>query len=85
MRLSEEVIELTKETAVACLVVFFKTAFVFGQKATDQILQSNISEAIKSELQAAKVYAEGRVIRIDINGESIVEDIHELINFKIRN
>ena len=34
---------------------FFKVAFVFGQKATDEIMESNITEIIKNELQAAKV------------------------------
>jgi hypothetical protein len=35
---------------------FFKVAFVFGQKATDIILKSNISENIKNELNSAKVH-----------------------------
>ncbi|WP_284653258.1 DUF3788 domain-containing protein [Flavobacterium terrisoli] len=64
---------------------YFKTAFVFGQKATDQILESTISETIKNELRAAKAYAEGRGIRIDIKDKSMVEDIHQLITIKILN
>ena len=62
---------------------FFKVAFVFGQKATDAILESNIAEAIKNELQAAKVYAEGRGIRIDIKDSKTTEDILKLIAIKI--
>ncbi|MFN3969620.1 DUF3788 family protein [Flavobacterium sp.] len=62
---------------------FFKVAFVFGQKATDAIMESNISESIKSELQAAKVYAEGRGIRIDIKDSKTTEDILKLIAIKI--
>ncbi len=64
---------------------FFKTAFVFGQKATDKILESNISESIKSELKATKVYAEGRGIRIEIKDESLLQDIEKLIEIKIQN
>lgn len=64
---------------------FFKVAFVFGQKATDQILESTISASIKKELMAAKVYAEGRGIRIDIKDKSGIGDIHHLIQIKIRN
>lgn len=62
---------------------FFKIAFVFGQKATDAILESDISETIKTELQAAKVYAEGRGIRIEIKKEDLLKDILKLIAIKI--
>jgi hypothetical protein len=63
---------------------FFKVAFVFGSKATVAIMESPISESIKSELQAAKVYAEGRGIRIEIKDESWLEDILNLIEIKIK-
>jgi hypothetical protein len=33
---------------------FFKAALVFGQKATDEILKSNIAENIKAEIQKCK-------------------------------
>ncbi len=38
---------------------YFKGAFVFGQKATDIILASTITDSIKTELEQAKKYAEG--------------------------
>jgi hypothetical protein len=63
---------------------FFKVAFVFGQKATDVIMESNISESLKKELQAAKVYAEGRGIRIEIKDEIWLKDILNLIEIKIK-
>ncbi len=62
---------------------FFKVAFVFGQKATDVILKSQIADSIKTELQAAKVYAEGRGIRIEIKDELLLNDILELIDCKL--
>ncbi|OFX35261.1 MAG: hypothetical protein A2X08_07430 [Bacteroidetes bacterium GWA2_32_17] len=64
---------------------FFKVAFVFGQKATDEIIKSNISENIKSELLNAKLYAEGRGIRIDIRDKAILNNIFKLISIKISN
>ncbi len=64
---------------------FFKVAFVFGQKATDHILKSGISENIKAELRNAKVYAEGRGIRIDVNDGALTDDIKKLIAIKISN
>lgn len=62
---------------------YFQVAFVFGQKATDAVVQSNVSHAIKSELSAAKPYAEGRGIRLDIKDDTIVNDIKELVDIKI--
>lgn len=62
---------------------FFKAAFVFGRKATDVIMESGISDIIKAELQAAKVYAEGRGIRLEIRDESLAKDILSLIAVKI--
>jgi hypothetical protein len=64
---------------------YFKVAFVFGQKATEQIMRSGVSEAIKTDLQAARLYAEGRGIQIEVKNKKILKDIHELINIKISN
>lgn len=64
---------------------FFKVAMVFGQKATDEIMASNVSASIKAELQNARVYAEGRGIRIDINDESMLDDIRKLVAIKLSN
>jgi len=62
---------------------YFKVALVFGQKATDSIMKSTISDAIKKELEAAKVYAEGRGIRIEIKDEMLIRDIKKLIDIKL--
>ena len=62
---------------------FFKIALVFGQKATDAIKDSQVNISIKSELASAKVYAEGRGIRIDIIDETIMMDLKTLIDIKI--
>ena len=62
-----------------------KVAFVFGQKATDAVLKSDIADSIKNELMAAKPYAEGRGIRIPVTNESQINDIKRLITIKISN
>jgi hypothetical protein len=62
---------------------FFKVGFVFGQKATDEILKSKIAESLKSEIKNAKVYAEGRGIRISVNNDSLLTDLQMLISSKI--
>ena len=64
---------------------YFMVAFVFGQKATDIILQSGISDEIKSELENARVYAEGRGIRLTVKNENHLNDIKKLIEIKISN
>jgi len=62
---------------------FFRVAFVFGQKAVDKIMDSTISEAIKTELQAARVYAEGRGIRIEVKKKKVIKDISAMIDIKL--
>ncbi|BAX81658.1 DUF3788 domain-containing protein [Labilibaculum antarcticum] len=63
---------------------YFKVGFVFGQKASDQIMASDINSAIKEDLAAAKKYAEGRGIHILATKESL-SDIKTLIEIKLAN
>lgn len=62
---------------------FFKVAFVFGVKAMNEILASDISEIIKTDLQNARVYAEGRGIQIEVKDDSNLTDIKKLIEIKL--
>lgn len=64
---------------------FFWVTMIFGQKATDQILASDISPNIKEELIYSRVYMDGRVIRLDINDNSLINDIKKLVEIKIAN
>jgi len=64
---------------------YFKVAFVFGQKATDIVLASDIIPEIKTELMQARKYAEGRGIRIDIINNLRIPDIKKLIEIKLAN
>ncbi len=61
----------------------FLTAFVFGGKAFEAILSSEVSEQIKSDLEVAKVYAEGRGVRIPVPDRTILKDIFSLIDIKL--
>jgi hypothetical protein len=62
---------------------YFKVAMVFGQNATNSILQSEVNDHIKKELKNAKPYAEGRGIRIDIKDAKLLSDIKKLRTIKI--
>jgi hypothetical protein len=63
---------------------YFKAALVFGQKATDEVMDSKVNNVIKEELSNAKAYAEGRGIRIDVDKKN-VKDILTLIDTKLSN
>jgi hypothetical protein len=58
-------------------------AFVFGGRAFEAILKSDVSEQIKSDLEGAKVYAEGRGVRIPVPDKSMLKDIYSLIDIKL--
>lgn len=64
---------------------YFNTAFVFGQKAFDQIMDSSIRESIKTDLQKARKYAEGRGVRIEVRDASVLPDIRQLVEIKLAN
>lgn len=64
---------------------FFKAGFVFGQKATDEILESDITEYLKNEIRYARVYGEGRGIRIEVKDNALLTDLKKLITIKISN
>ena len=61
----------------------FMVALNFGQEAFKNIMASNISEEIKHSLESAKVYAEGRGIRIEVKNQKPLKDISQLIDIKL--
>ena len=63
---------------------YFKVAFVFGQKTTNEIMGSEISDDIKTELANARVYAEGRGIRIEIKDTRVLDDVKKLVVMKLK-
>jgi hypothetical protein len=64
---------------------YFNVSLVFGRKATDEVMASPVSVEIKAGLESAKVYAEGRGVRIDVKDEQVTEDVKLLIAIKMRN
>jgi hypothetical protein len=63
----------------------FLVSMVFGKKATEEAFAANISAKIISIIDSAKVYAEGRGFRIEIEGPEFLPDIIKLIEIKLRN
>jgi hypothetical protein len=64
---------------------YFMVAFVFGNKAMEEILNSNIRDSIKEDLKNARKYAEGRGLRIEVKDSEIIEDIIKLVEIKLSN
>jgi hypothetical protein len=64
---------------------FFKIGLVFGENATKEALNSTISKDVKTIIESAKVYGEGRGFRIDVRHKEILGDIKKLITIKLTN
>ena len=64
---------------------YFRITFVFGEKAFKVIMDSDLSAELKSELEGARKYAEGRGLGINVDGPAYMEDIKKLIRIKIEN
>jgi hypothetical protein len=62
---------------------YFNASFVLGEKATNTVLERDISSDIKKVIQDAKVYAEGRGFRIKVATPAMISDIKQLIDIKL--
>lgn len=62
---------------------YFRASMVFGAKATEAALTSDISPEIKQTITEAKVYAEGRGFRVDVKNAKVATDIKKLIDLKL--
>lgn len=61
----------------------FTVGFVFGDRAVNAVMNSNLNETIKNDLQNARKYAEGRGISLVINDNSQIETVLQLIRIKL--
>ena len=64
---------------------YFVIAFVFGDRAVEAVVKSQLPETIKNDLQNARKYAEGRGIRFEIRDGRELESVLQLIRIKIEN
>lgn len=62
---------------------FFKASFVLGARATAVILESDIPEDIKTAIAAAKVYAEGRGVRIEVKHIRTLQSVIKIARVKL--
>ncbi len=64
---------------------YFRVAFVFGDKVISKIAKSSLPANIIEELLAAKKYAEGRGISIEVKSQADVKNVIQLLEIKIGN
>lgn len=62
---------------------FFKVAFVFGEKAIEEVKKSAINSNLIEELIAAKKYAEGKGIRFSVSTKDETLDALEFLRVKL--
>jgi hypothetical protein len=62
---------------------FFKTTFVFGDKAAQLVFNSNLPANIRNALKIAQKYMEGRLIVLEVKNEADLNIILELIQIKM--
>jgi hypothetical protein len=63
----------------------FMGGFIFGEKATEEVMRSRLPERLKQELSASRKYAEGRGLRVEVRSRADAEAVKELVGIKIRN
>jgi hypothetical protein len=64
---------------------YFRAAFAFGEKACQAILASEMPETIKDELRTAKVYVEGRPLRLTVKTPTELTLLKQLVDIKVNN
>ena len=64
---------------------YFRTAFTFGDKASEIVFNSELPEVIKKDLFETKKYAEGRTIQVEVKNEIDLNNILKLIQIKLAN
>ena len=60
----------------------FRVAFVFSEKAVEAIAAGGFAEPLITELQAARKYAEGRGLRIEVGSDADVRTVVALAKIK---
>ena len=62
---------------------YFRLSFAIGGKAYNEILNSTVPNFIKQQLTEAKVYVEGRPLRLEIRTKEDIQPIKEIVRIKL--
>ena len=61
----------------------FDISFVFGDKAVEKITEGDFPDVVKKDLIAAKKYAEGRGLRLNVSSDELCDTILDLAEIKL--
>jgi len=61
----------------------FRISFIFGDKAVNSIMKSNVTDETKKSLKEARKYAEGRGLSFEVYDNKHLDDIQKLIKIKV--
>lgn len=64
---------------------FFSVVITLGKKAVAESQHIGLPSEIRSEIENAKEYAEGKSIRIDVSSEKNIIPIIQLVAMKMKN
>lgn len=64
---------------------YFRIAFIFGNKAYQKIMDSNLPDYIKQLLTESKVHMEGRSLQLEIRNIPDAMPLQELVKIKLAN
>ena len=64
---------------------YFRIAFVFGDKAVEEVESSPLPATLAKELKNAKRYAEGRGLRLEIRKKADIKNVVTLVAIKVHN
>ena len=64
---------------------YFMVGLVYGNKATETAMNSDLQQDIKELIKSARVYAEGRAFRVEVKSVDALEDLKNLIVIKMDN
>lgn len=57
--------------------------FVLGERAVEEVLNSDVKDEIKKLLKEAPVYMEGRSIQIELNNQIDLKNIETILKIKL--
>lgn len=62
----------------------FEVTVVLGQRATDAALAGRVRPELHTAIRSAKAHAEGRSVRIVVNGKEDLAGVEELVAVKLK-
>lgn len=63
---------------------YFRASLILGKRGINEAKEALLTEPVRAAIIAAKTYAEGTGIRIDVKSDETLNDIRKLIDLKLK-